>query len=218
MDPSLQKIASHFVDFTYSATQLPVIVCDETGTIRCAVDRKRIGTVHAAARRIAAGEMDEVFVTAAAENVFKGFQAVSERATAISEQAALTVTKMTEGSTSAAQKVAHSGEIMKTVMEVAQKSRILSINGSVEASRAGERGRAFSVIAQEMIRLSEDARGAANEIHRTLTDVQQSIGTLGGAIQGAAGLMKDQCDAVDEVKHVVDALKLAVTELIQASR
>ncbi len=174
MDAELHKIASHFVEFTYSATQLPVIVCDETGTIRFAVDKKRIGTVHAAARRIAAGDMDETFVTAeqaardpkmkegcnrvillngkrvgtfgiagpvevtrpmariaaavmaawakearlqsalktAAEEVFRGFDEVSARASDLSAEAGRTVTKMTQASRSAAEKVAQSGEIV----------------------------------------------------------------------------------------------------------
>ena len=279
LDQDLRKIASRFVDFTYKATQLPIIVCDETGTIILAIEKKRIGSVHAAARRIVAGEADEVFVSkeevardpkmkegcncvialdgrrigtfgiagplevtrplvrvsaavlaswakearlqaalrSAADDVFRGVATVSERATATAAEAARTADVMASASTSAAEKVARSGEIVKTVHEIAQKSRILSINGSVEASRAGNQGRAFSVVAREMIQLAEDARGAANQIHETLGDVERSIEQLEGAIARSADLARHQTAALDEVKGVVDGLQRAVVDLMKAT-
>jgi methyl-accepting chemotaxis protein len=103
--------------------------------------------------------------------------------------------------------------IVKSVHEIAQKSRILSINGSVEAARAGEQGRGFAVVAREMLDLAESARGAAGEIQSTLAEVQRAIARLQGAIDRSAGLTRDQAAALGEVGGVVESLQQAVMKL-----
>jgi methyl-accepting chemotaxis protein len=71
---------------------------------------------------------------------------------------------------------------------VSQQSKIVSINAGIEANRAGEQGRAFHVVAQEMTTLSEDVRnltqsidakiGGVNEKITLNRDLCQQVGTL----------------------------------------
>jgi sugar diacid utilization regulator len=275
VDQDLQRLAGRFLEFMQHSTGLPLIVCDETGTIIKCKDRTRLGVVHAFAKRIMSGEADELFVTAedverdgrmkegcncvievdgkrlgtfgiagrleivrplariataviaswlqdvrrqsaltgAADSVFSGMRQVSSRTAEVSIEANRVTENMTQASSDASSKLAKSGEIIRTVQEIAQKSRMLSINGSVEASRAGEHGRAFGVVAREMLVLAEDARGAANNIQATLGEVQTAIAELEAAIRRSATLAATQNAAFAEIKSVVDFLQHVVSGL-----
>jgi sugar diacid utilization regulator len=273
--PELRRVARRFVDFVHAATGLPMMVCDETGTIVECVDRKRVGTSHAFARRILAGEADELFVTAedvardprmkqgcncvirldgkavgtfglagslevarplariaaevvvswaqeeqrraalaaAADQVVSGVKAISARAEAAVIESRQVSAVMASASEAAATKVERTDAVISTVQEIAQKSRILSINGSVEAARAGEQGRGFAVVAREMLDLAEGARGAAGEVQTTLSDVRRSMTGLQEAISRSAALAEGQSAALAEVRGVVEGLQKSVVEL-----
>jgi hypothetical protein len=275
VDRDLQAIARRFLEFVHRATRLPMIVCDEAGTIVEAVDRSRIGTTHAFAKRILGGEADELFVTkddvardprmkegcnrvirvdgrgvgtfglagplevaqplarvavevmtswvqeerqqrtlrAAADQVLEGVRGVAARADGAAAEAAAVVEQMAAASRDASEKVAHTDEVLRTVQEIARKSRILSINGSVEAARAGDQGAAFGVVAREMLELAEHARRASADIQVKLGQVQRAIGTLREAIERSSSLTRGQVTAFAEVRGVVQSLERAVMDL-----
>jgi Methyl-accepting chemotaxis protein (MCP) signalling domain len=52
------------------------------------------------------------------------------------------------------------------ISEINLKARVLSINALIEASRAGDAGRAFSIVAQEMVSLSDSTQGAAKKLEQ----------------------------------------------------
>jgi methyl-accepting chemotaxis protein-like sensor/putative sugar diacid recognition protein len=274
----LQLLARRFLDFVYQETKLPMIVCDERGTIVQAVDRKRVGTQHAFARRILAGEADELFVTkddvaadprmkegcntviridgeavgtfglagplevaqpltrvaaavlaswvseqrqrvaleGAADQVLAGVRSVSQRADGAAATSSAVVDLMSRASRQATERVEQTDAIVRTVQEIAQKSRILSINGSVEAARAGEHGRGFAVVAREMLDLAEHARTAANQAQATLADVHKAITQVEHAIGRSASLARDQSAALGEVREVVQSLQQAIAKLAKA--
>ena len=275
MNEDLRRVTRRFVDFVHASTKLPMIVCDETGTIVECVDRRRIGTPHAFAKRILAGEADELFVTAedvardprmkegcncvivlddervgtfglagslevarplariaaavvvswakeerqraalgrAADQVLAGVKAVAARAEAASAEAGQVTAVMTGASQDASARIEHADAIVRSVQEIAQKSRILSINGSVEAARAGDQGRGFAVVAREMLDLAEGARGAAGQVQGTLTEVQRSIAQVQTAIVRSAALATAQSAALVEVRGVVEGLQRVVLEV-----
>jgi uncharacterized protein YukE len=279
VDQDLNSLAGRFLEFMQNSTGLPLIVCDETGTIIKCKDRTRLGVVHAFAKRIMSGEADELFVTAedverdprmkegcncvievdgkrlgtfgiagpieivrplariataviaswlkdvrrqsaltgAADSVFSGMRQVSSRTDEVSTEADRVTENMAQAASDASNKLARSSEIIRTVQEIAQKSRMLSINGSVEAARAGEHGRAFGVVAREMLALAEDARGAANQIQATLGEVETAIAQLDSAIGRSATLAATQNSAFSEIKSVVDSLQQVVAGLAQTS-
>jgi len=83
--------------------------------------------------------------------------------------------------------------------EVAQRTRLLSLNAAIEAARAGEHGRGFSVVADEVRKLSEQSQQAAAEISQVSAGLLNSLDALtvrmqsgldaaGQAIAGAAAI------------------------------
>lgn len=67
------------------------------------------------------------------------------------------------------------GEITATVNELAEQSNLLSVNAAIEAAKAGEHGKGFTVVAQEIKVLANRSKEATAQVKTILRDVQKSI-------------------------------------------
>src|SRR5690606_20786094 len=63
------------------------------------------------------------------------------------------------------------GELLEVIREVADRSDILALNGSLEATRAGEAGRGFALVATEMRRLAERVTGTVVDVRAMVADI-----------------------------------------------
>jgi methyl-accepting chemotaxis protein len=66
------------------------------------------------------------------------------------------------------------GEIIATVDDLAAQSKLLAVNASIEAAKAGEEGRGFSVVAQEVKSLAEQSKQATTQVRTILNDIQKA--------------------------------------------
>lgn len=66
------------------------------------------------------------------------------------------------------------GTIITTVDDLAQQSNLLSVNASIEAAKAGEHGKGFSVVAQEVKSLAMQSKQATNQVRSLLNDIQKA--------------------------------------------
>ena len=69
------------------------------------------------------------------------------------------------------------GEIIASVDDLAAQSKILAINASMEAAKAGEEGKGFAVVAQEVKSLAEQSRQATNRVRAILTQIEKATAT-----------------------------------------
>lgn len=152
----------------------------------------------------------------AAGSVFCGVETISARIAALSSQAGVVSASLDAAASEASSKAAATEEIVRTVQEIAQKSRILSINGAVEAARAGDQGRGFAVIAKEMLALAEGARQAANQIELTLQGIRTANGNIAASVGESTKLTASQTAAFEEVTRVVASLRDAVSSVSRA--
>ncbi|SNB44745.1 methyl-accepting chemotaxis protein [Geobacter sp. DSM 9736] len=66
------------------------------------------------------------------------------------------------------------GEIIATVNDLAEQSNLLAVNAAIEAAKAGEHGKGFSVVAQEVKNLAEQSKQATAQVRTILNDIQKA--------------------------------------------
>jgi PAS domain S-box-containing protein len=66
------------------------------------------------------------------------------------------------------------GETTKSVSALAQQSKLLALNASIEAAKAGEAGKGFAVVASEVKNLAEQSQQATKQVQSILQDIQQA--------------------------------------------
>ena len=109
------------------------------------------------------------------------------------------------------------GEIIATVNDLAEQSNLLAVNAAIEATRAGEYGKGFGVVAQEVKSLAEQSRQATTQVRTILMEVQKAtsaavMATEQGTKAVAAGV-RQATDAGESIR----ALSSSVGEASQAA-
>jgi methyl-accepting chemotaxis protein len=103
-----------------------------------------------------------------------GMQAVQET-TRIMGTIREQIEEVAENIVALSEKTQAVGEIIATVNDVAERSNLLALNAAIEAAAAGEQGNRFSVVANEMKNLADQAKESTVQVRTILGDVQKRI-------------------------------------------
>lgn len=152
-------------------------------------------------------------VSRTARSVFSQIQEMQRKTGELDREFHSLIQEMKTAVADAAQEVRETRQILETIHKISQQSHILSINGSVEATRAGEHGRAFAIVAREMTRLARDTREAGEVIQTTLQRVRTGIDNVESAIHHSESLSEAHRNVMDEVARTIQSLADAVKDL-----
>lgn len=149
------------------------------------------------------------------ENVQQAAAAIEEMSASAEEMAA-TTEKVAKISDEAVTKVKETNKIIDMSRSIATQTKLLSLNASIEAARAGTHGRGFAVVAQEMQKLAQSSAEATENINTILGEIQTSISAVIQGINQSAAVSAEQARAMQEIIHMVENVQASTNKLVES--
>jgi methyl-accepting chemotaxis protein len=99
--------------------------------------------------------------------------------------------------------------------ELAQQTNLLALNAAIEAARAGEAGRGFAVVADEVRKLADRTTHSTGEIDRVIGEIQQNSRVVAQTMADVVGQVERGVEHVAEAGAAVSQIKLSASEVLQ---
>ncbi len=109
------------------------------------------------------------------------------------------------------------GEITSSVSDIADQSNLLAVNAAIEAAKAREHGRGFTVVAQEIRSLADQSKKATAQVKEILNEINKSVNQAVGVTEQGIRTVEEGRNLVSQSGEVIESLAENVEETSQAS-
>lgn len=112
-------------------------------------------------------------------------------------------------------------EIMGVIQDMAEQTNLLSLNASIEAARAGDAGRGFSIVAEEIGRLADVSNEAADNVNKLVEKIRRQVDVMINKtnvsmqnIQDNSAVIEEACTTFENIENNVKITSDAVSEIV----
>ncbi|WP_303846648.1 HAMP domain-containing methyl-accepting chemotaxis protein [Aeromonas sobria] len=140
-------------------------------------------------------------------------QITLERMTDTMQQIAVMIGQANEAMGLLEQQSEQVGQITEVIATIAEQTNLLALNAAIEAARAGEQGRGFAVVADEVRQLATRTHQSTAEISQTIAAISQQTRQTVLTVSGGTRLVEQGRDAVGVVTDTLSAMNQLVQSL-----
>lgn len=113
--------------------------------------------------------------------------------------------------------IRNTSDIVHIVKDIAQKSKILGLNASIEAARSGEYGKGFAVVASEIQKMAQNSTESADKIAKQLETIRSSVQTVTTTSSQVAAFTEQFSTSMQELDKAYGNIGQQANELLTLS-
>lgn len=159
---------------------------------------------------------DNLLITG--QEILKAVVTISSSAHNLSgatEELAATLRSMDDETEQVRNEMRRTNELTQQIKKISKQSNILGINAAIEASRAGEHGRGFAIVSEEVRKLSTDTDASTQAIESNVQEVQSSVGLLIEAIKQLTEVTESHANEVTEIANSLMRIESMAKKLLE---
>ncbi|MEH7380642.1 HAMP domain-containing methyl-accepting chemotaxis protein [Bacillus sp. JJ1533] len=108
--------------------------------------------------------------------------------------------------------------LVKVIRDIADQTNLLALNAAIEAARAGEHGRGFAVVADEVRKLAEQVSHSVKDITEIVNSIQKESNSVAGVLQDGYSQVEAGAKQIQVTGQTFEAIHAAVTDMVERIR
>lgn len=197
-----------------AATAEKVSAISGNQTQQAAIAASSIENLNTAVKEIAHKTEDVVTSATDASTMASEGQQIVNKAVLGIQQVATTVKESAQLMAALGQRSDQIGQIVNVIKDIAEQTNLLALNAAIEAARAGEQGRGFAVVADEVRKLAERTATATSEISIMISAIQSETGNAVSTMEKGSSQVSDGVALANQAGQSLQNINSSVKRVV----